>query len=279
MRRQLSLWIVVVWLLLAQTVWASEYVLGITPWQKGKTDDDITHLYKPMLGWLGQNAKSKFSILQTKNYRQMIGYIAGGRVHFANLSPVPYVKAKKINPQISLLVTELKWNKDRTEKIDSYLGYIVALKSRLDINEVNDLKNKVFGFVKSQSSSGFKYPKAILLEQGISNLMEFFSKFMFLGSHPGVTDAIVEGKVDAGATWDFNLSQAIKKHGDVFKIILTTPPIPNLCIAAHPSLPTDMQLKIQELLLDIDENLLQGMPADGYVKRPDSFYDIVRKID
>lgn len=270
--------LIIACLVLPSAVCGAEYKFGVTPWQKGKTADDITHMYRPLLDWLGMKTGHSFTVFQAENYNQMIGYIANGKVDLANLSPVPYVHAKKSNPDISLLVTEVKWNDDKTKKIDSYLGYFVTLKKRSDINSIKDLKGKNFGFVKMNSSSGFKYPYAILRDQGI-NIRNFFSNYSFLGSHPKVTDSLAAGKIDAGATWDFNLSQAVNKHGDIFKIIYTTPPIPNLCIAAHPSLPDDLQKKIRELLLTVDENLLEGLPAIGYVARPDSFYDIVRKIE
>lgn len=256
---------------------AENYNFGIMPWQKGQSVDDIRSMYRPMLDWLGKETGDTFSIVGTSDYEQMVDFLTSGRIQVANISPVPYVLAKKKNPEIRLLVTELSWNKDRTKKIDSYKGYILALKSRTDLNKLEDLKGKQFGFVDEDSTSGFRYPSILMRERGIE-YKSFFSKYYFLGGHPRVTDAIVAGSIDAGATWDYNWSQADKKHGEVFKPLFETPPIPNLCIAAHPSLPLKVQKKIERALLAIDENLLRGLPAAGYVARPDSFYDVVRKL-
>ena len=161
--------------------------------------------------------------------------------------------------------------------VDSYHGYILALKTRKAINTFNDLRGKKFAFVNHHSTSGYRYPNALMRQKGIKP-NKYFSKVYFLGSHPRVTDAIVAGSVDAGATWYYNWSRAKAKHGDVFKQILETPPIPNLTIVAHPSLPDEICSKIQKVLPTIDPSLLKGLPVSGFTVRPDSFYDGIRLL-
>ncbi len=257
---------------------ARVYKFGLTPWQKGQTEDDIRALYKPMLDWLGRQIDAQFVIVGAKDYKQASELLANGTVQFASISPAPFVVAQKQTPGIKMLVTEMSWNIDKTKKSDSYTGYILTLKSRDDIKTVQDLKNKNFGFVSEESTSGFIIPNALLKDQGI-DYQSFFAKPFFLGSHPRVTDALVAGSIDAGATWDFNWSQSIEKHGDVFKVVLTSPPIPNLGIAVHPSVPAEIQEQVRSALLKIDAKLLEGLPAAGYVIKPDSFYDFVRQLE
>ncbi len=253
------------------------YHFGIPPYQKGQTVDEIRGLYKPMLIWLGKQVGCRFDFIGAETYEKMIDMVASGRVQVAGLGPVPYVEAKSKNSDLRLLLTELKWNQDKSKLVDVYHGYIVALKKRHDLNNLSDLKGKTFAFVDRNSTSGYQYPNALMRREGIIP-DRFFSKVYFLGSHPRVTDAIAAGSIAAGATWDFNLAQAIKKHGDIFKIISKPSAIPNLAIVAHPSLPLDIQRKIQQILPTIPAALLRGLPADGFVVRPDSFYDAVRVI-
>ena len=120
---------------------------------------------------------------------------------------------------------------------------------------------------------------AVRLMQTINkiNPSTFFSKIYFLGTHPRVTDAIVAGSVDAGATWDFNLLRAVKKHGDVFKPIYKVQ-IPNLTIVAHPSLPDRISSRIRKILPTINPSLIKDVPPAGFVVRPDSFYGEVRLL-
>jgi phosphonate transport system substrate-binding protein len=92
-----------------------------------------------------------------------------------------------------------------------------------------------------------------------------------------VTDALAAGSLDAGATWDFNLAEARKKHGDIFKIIREER-IPNLAIATHPSLGDARRKALKEALLAAPPALFEGLPTAGFVERPESFYDGVRRL-
>ena len=253
------------------------YHFGTPPYQKGQAIDEIRTLYKPMLTWLGDQAGCRFDFIGADTYDEMIKMVAEGKVQLAALGPVPYLLAKQQNPKIKLLLTELKWDEEKKHLIDTYRGYILTLKKREDLKTLWDLKGKKFAFVNRHSTSGYKYPNALMKQKGI-NPNIFFSKIYFLGSHPRVTDALVAGSIDAGSTWGYNWSQAVRKHGDIFKPIFRTPPIPHQAIVAHPSLPDHISHKIQKVLPAIDPSLLKGLQNAGFAIRPDSFYDGMRLL-
>jgi phosphonate transport system substrate-binding protein len=252
------------------------YRFGVPPWQRGQSVDDIRRLYNPLLDYLGRATDAKITIVTARNYEDMVHYFADGRVDFGTISPAPYVSAQRLNPGVKLLLTELSWDPTHTKRIDSYQGMIVTLRARDDINTVEDLRGKRIGFVTEESTSGFVFPSAYLQSIGIDYKNDFRT-YAFLGSHPRATDALVAGSVDAAATWDFNLNQAVPKHGDVFKVIFQTA-IPNLLIATHPSLPGTVREAIKAALLNVDDEILKGLPTAGYVERPESFYDVIRRI-
>src|SRR6266700_1747012 len=231
------------------------YRFGVPPWQRGQSVDDIRRLYNPLLDYLGRATDAKITIVTARSYEDMVHYFADGRVDFGTISPMPYVSAQRLNPGVKLLLTELSWDPTHTKRIDSYQGMIVTLRARDDINTVEDLRGKRIGF----------------------DYKNDFRSYAFLGSHTRVTDALVAGSVDAAATWDFNLNQAVPKHGDVFKVIFQTA-IPNLLIATHPSLPGTVREAIKAALLNVDDEILKGLPTAGYVERPESFYDVIRRI-
>ena len=252
------------------------YRFGVPPWQRGQSADDIRRLYKPLLDYLGQATGAQITIVTARSYDDMIRYFAEGRVDFGTISPAPYVAAQRLNPGVRLLLTELSWDQTHTKRVDGYQGMIVTLKTRDDINKVDDLRGKRFGFVTEESTSGFVFSSAYLQSVGIDFKKDFLS-YAFLGSHPRVTDALVAGSIDAGATWDFNMRQAVAKHGDVFKVVFESA-IPNLLIATHPSLPDTAREAIKAALLSVNDETLQGLPTAGYVERPESFYDVIRQI-
>ena len=249
---------------------------AITPWQKGKDLRELHENYRPMLSYLSEACGYRFEIICGRTYQETIDLISEGKVQLANLSPVPYVMSKRRNPDLNILVVEKSWNKARTQQTDSYIGMIVCKKDA-PYKSIKDLKGCRFGFVKRESSSGYRYPNAMLIERGIQ-YKEFFGKTYFLGSHPRVTDAVAAGSIDAGATWDYNLLLAQQKNGDVYKILYQTPPIPNLCVVAHPSVDINLQQQLKELLLNIDPSKLERTTADSFTERDDSFYDVVRTV-
>ncbi len=249
---------------------------GIPPWQKAQNEDDIREQYQGILDWLSERIGYRFVVVGGRSYEDMIELVAQGNVQLAVLSPVPYVQAKRKNPDLDLLLTELKWNEAKTERLDSYLGFIVARKDRDDLNTVADLRGKRVAFVNLESTSGWRYPNSQLQAQGIDIRAQ--ATALFLGSHPRVTDAVVAGSVDAGATWDFNLHEAVVKDGEVFKVLLRTPPIPNICLVAHQSLTAALRARIRDLLPSAPAEVFAKAPMCGYVAHPDSFYDVVRTL-
>lgn len=253
------------------------YRFGVTPWQHGQSHDDIRALYKPLLEWLGREVGAEFVIVGAAGYGETIELLANESIDLVAISPVPFVLAKQRNPHIRMLVTELSWDFGNTKKSPSYEGFIIARADRDDLTGLESLRGSRFGFVRKQSTSGYVYPVGYFIRNGI-DYRSFFGRVYFLGSQPRVTDAVASGSIDAGATWDFNLKQAISKHGPVFKILAKTGTIPNLGIAASNTVPEAMQEKIRKALLKADETLFRGLPAAGYVVKDDSYYDPVREV-
>lgn len=250
---------------------------GVPPWQKDLSGDDIRSHYRPMLDELSAALRRRILLVGARDYGEIVELLAEGRIEIASISPAPYLLARKRNPGITMILTELSWNAELSARRDYYLGYIVTLKSHQEIQRVEDLKGKRFAFVATESTSGFVVPKNMLAAKGI-NWETYFSKAYFLGSHPRVTDALAAGSVDGAATWEFNLAQAIVKHGDLFKILAVSDKIPNLGVAVHPSVSAEDRRTIQRTLTQIDPDKLKGLSAVGYVVRPPENYDRIRRL-
>lgn len=253
------------------------YRFGVPPWQKDLSGDDIKGFYRPMLEELSAKLGRRILLVGARDYAEITHLLADGKIDLASISPVPYLLARQKNPGITMILTELSWNAERSAKNDYYQGYIVTLKSRADIQRIEDLKGKRFAFVARESTSGFVVPKNLLAQKGI-DWEQHFSQTFFLGSHPRVTDALVAGSVDGAATWDFNLAAAIAKHGDVFKVLVDSGQIPNLGVAVHPTVRLADRRTIQQTLTKIAPEKLKGLSAVGYVVRPPESYDRIARL-
>lgn len=65
---------------------------------------------------------------------------------------------------------------------------------------VEALKGRRAVWVQRDSAAGYIVPRMNLASQGI-DVLRYFSREMFVHSHPGVIDAIVSGEADVGATY------------------------------------------------------------------------------
>ncbi|WP_353571200.1 PhnD/SsuA/transferrin family substrate-binding protein [Candidatus Albibeggiatoa sp. nov. BB20] len=250
---------------------------GIPPWQKTRKFNQIRKDYAPLLNWLTEQVGCQFVLITAKTYKDLEKQLEQGVLHVAEIGAISYVTVEQKLPEIRPIVTALQWSKDNVVLADSYYGHILTLKDNQAINSLADLQDKSFGFVRKESSSGYRYPNVLLKEAGI-DYQHYFSQVFFLGSHPNVTDAIKAGSIAAGVTWEYNWRESKKKHGDIFKSIARTSPIPNVLLVAHPSLPAEIYTKMQQVLPHIDAKLLEHIPADGFVVRPTEFYDAARKV-
>ncbi|WP_353572131.1 phosphate/phosphite/phosphonate ABC transporter substrate-binding protein [Candidatus Albibeggiatoa sp. nov. BB20] len=264
---------------LAQATDTSVCRFGIPPFQKAISFNEERKKYLPLLNWLTEQTGCKFVPVGAFSYEDLIKKITLGTVHVAELGAVSYIQAKNKNPKINMIATALTWNESKTELIDSYRSLVITLKKYKDINHLQDLQDKSIGFVNETSSSGFVYPAILIKKNEHIDYEVFFSKTLFLGSHPNVTGALANDSIVAGVTSNKNLEEAQRIYGDIFKVLWKSPPIPNVLFASHPSLPINIRQKLEELLPQTKVELFEGIGLiKGFVIRPDDFYDVTRKI-
>ncbi len=247
---------------------------ALTPWEDDEPDD-----YNDIAALLAEHTGYEIQPVQITNYQQGVELIANGEVELAALGAGGFVAAEQLNPDITMLVTELYWNEAQTERISSYTSRIITLSARDDIAELADLAGLRFGFVEEESTSGFVVPNFLMQQQGI-DYETFFEEVFFLGTHENIIDAVAAGSVDAGAVYDEMVNYGQTQHGDIFKVILESPPIPSAGVAVHPSVPSDIQETLQAAFLSFTPEALAVDRTDiaGYTTEAGEFYDLIRDM-
>jgi phosphonate transport system substrate-binding protein len=111
----------------------------------------------------------------------------------------------------------------------------------------------------------------------------FFRDVTFAGSHDAAMRALLNGHVDAIASFDLAREQYLKDPADRDKIVVVaeTPPIPEAGIAARDGLEPDTLARIRGALLSIRgpayADLLKRLyDIDGFEPAEDREYDSVR---
>ncbi|MBL8033499.1 MAG: phosphate/phosphite/phosphonate ABC transporter substrate-binding protein [Leptospiraceae bacterium] len=262
---------------LNETAYARSINFGVTPWGD---IDKMRKAYQPLANYLSEKLNARVRLMIVQEYRELVSDLKRGIVQIASFSPGAYADALDEGIEkdsIYIASAQLKGK-------DYYRGIIVA---RNEVKDLAALKNKTFAFVETGSSSGYKYPLALFLANRIDP-HKYFSKVYFLGSHPNVVDAVINGKVDAGATWDGYIEENFPTNPPNIKVLLKTEPIPYDAVVVSRRKGADLAGKLREILTGLKAytvtksgekilNLDTGFPYSGYVVHSQSIYNIVRK--
>jgi phosphonate transport system substrate-binding protein len=154
------------------------------------------------------------------------------------------------------------------------------------VRDVEDLRGKTIAFVDPTSSSGYIYPMALLIQRGLVKNRDpktFFREAMFAGAHDAAMRALLNGHVDAIASFDLAREQYLKDPAERERIIFVaeTQPIPEAGIAARNGLDPQLFARVRAALISIRgpayADLLKRLyEIDGFEPAEDREYDPVR---
>jgi phosphonate transport system substrate-binding protein len=154
------------------------------------------------------------------------------------------------------------------------------------IKTVEDLRGRTIAFVDPASSSGYIYPMVLLVKRGLVTNRDpktFFKEVVFSGAHDASMRALLNGHVDAIASFDMAREQYLKDPTEREKLIVVaeTEPIPEAGIAARDGLDPALFARVRAALLQIRgpayAPLLKRLyEIDGFETADDREYDPVR---
>jgi len=126
------------------------------------------------------------------DYTALIEALRSGRIDFAFLPPFSFVKAEEVAGAKVLMKSV------RKGRAHFYSAIIVRADKYKDLAA---LKGKNIAWVDPASSSGFIVPKASLITKAKIDPEKFFNKQVYAGSHDALVLSVLNGTVDAGATF------------------------------------------------------------------------------
>src|SRR5688572_18469884 len=240
-----------------------------------------------------QNAQPIVDILQKKlameiqpfvatDYTGVVEALRVNKLDIAFLTPASYVLAKnEANVKVVL--------KSERKGVPYYYAAIIV-RADSGINNIEDLRGKSFAFGDPLSTTGNVIPRQMFKARGIDPVRDF-KQVLYSGGHDATVLAVLNGKVDAGATYanspdssDTAWMRYLKNSEDVGKIraIAFSEPIPadNLVISAY--LDDGLAKKIEATFIDLSRDpegkkmLRELYQIDGFVPATDKDYDSVR---
>jgi len=209
------------------------------------------------------------------DYNGVIEGLLGGNLDMAWLGASGYAKVFLTDPEAVEPVL-VKVNND-----GSYGYYSIGF-ARVDseINSLDDMKGKTFGFGDPNSTSGYLIPSIEIPKLGYSMKPgEYFSDVVFTGGHEQTIVAVFNGDIDAGVTWADGLGEwedgynsgALRKATDAglvdmteIKEIWRSPVIPEGPVVLSKKLPDDVKAKMTDLmatLVEKDQECAYGVMA------------------
>jgi len=233
--------------------------------------------YEPIQEYLSEKLGIPVEIQVTSDYTAAIEAMRAKHIDMAWFGPFSYIIAANVAGAEAIVNGVKESTGSATYKS------VIIVNANSGIETLEDLKGKTFAFVDPASTSGNLIPRKMLIENGIDP-DEDFSTSYFAGTHNAVQYAIANGKVDAGASGD-NVHQRMIDSGeisaDVNKIIYESEPIPGSPIVVRGDLPAEFKQKIQDILVNMDQQTIHEVDGWGgiarYQKVTDSDYDVIRE--
>jgi phosphonate transport system substrate-binding protein len=154
------------------------------------------------------------------------------------------------------------------------------------IASLEQLRGRTIAFVDPASSSGYIYPMVLLIKRGLVTGRDpktFFRDVVFSGAHDASMRALLNGHVDAIASFDLAREQYLRDPAERERLVFVaeTEPIPEAGIAARDGLDPALFAKVRGALLQIRapahaELLKRLYEIDGFEAAEDREYDPVR---
>lgn len=263
-----------------------ELVLAAVPSENAQS---LQEDYKPLIAMLEKETGKKIRFQSATSYAAVIEAQRTDKVDIAQYGPFSFITAQnsgvKATPIAAQTVT-----KGATPGYQSF----GITRPGSGINSIADYKGKKVCFVDPNSTSGFLYPSAALLNAGIDPQKDVTP--VMTGGHDASALAVLHGQCDAGFAEDSMIDTTLPGKGQLkpgeLNVVWKSDVIAGSPVAISDDLAPDLKAKITDAFqnkANIDYFNSSGIcspackTADdsgdwGYSKVDNAFYDGVRKV-
>ena len=227
---------------------------------------------------LGQLVGVPVRVTVASDYAAVIEALRNRTADLAWVHPAGYVLANR--EAKAMIVARNLWHGKAT------FTSRIFVRKESGITALEGLRGKTMAFVDPASSSGYIYPMLLLIQRGLVKGRDpktFFREVVFSGSHDASMQALLNGHVDAIATFDQAREQYLKDPAQREKLVVVaeTQPIPEAGIASRDGLDPALVNRVRTALLQMKgpayAALLKRLyDIDGFEAADDKDYDPVR---
>lgn len=221
--------------------------------------------------WLADKASYPLSARFTGSYQELTEYLREHPGSLAWTCGVPFVEDHARDGQ-QLVAVPLFHGEP------GYSSLVVARAGRPE-KSLSDFKGQVFAYSDPRSNSGYIAPAYHLKQQGI-NIKTHFRYLMHTGLHEHSIEAVLAGVADVANIDEYVVVEYFKSHPEAKEKLVVLErfgPFPFTPIVAAREVPKEAISRLQHVLTGMKTDpegalLLQRLGLDGFVTKPDSFY-------
>jgi len=248
------------------------YVFGFDRRLEPKED---VRIYSGLLEYLERVTGYRFRLHVTPRTGSLVHEMLDERVDFAAAGTLTYLQVRETSEAL-MLVSGINIHGE-----NSYRSLIVT-RPDSSLNSLQDLVNHSFAFGSTNSTQGYLIPR-IMMSQADIQLTDLRS-YEFTRSHFETSNAVISGRVDAGAIQD-TLGRSLVEQGLV-RIIAQSDLYPSSGIIAGAHVPAEVAEAVQQALLAFNPSYLNGLELyhwertempNGFALVTDGAYDELRQ--
>ncbi|MFD4369475.1 phosphate/phosphite/phosphonate ABC transporter substrate-binding protein [Rhodococcus sp. NPDC058521] len=257
---------------------------------------DLRASYDPVIERLERETGSTVDFVQASDYAGIVEGLIAGNVDLAFFGPFAYVVAGVNGADMTPLGAVVK---DQGTP-PGYTSYGIARSDNDSVNSLADYKGKKVCFVDPSSTSGFLYPSAGLIEEGVTSSgseADISSALtpIYAGGHDASALSVKNGDCDAGFAFDTMVDKTMVDKGELapgeLKTVWKSDTIAGSLFAANNELGTEAVDKLKTVFTESmnaeafradgicsDECRITDERAWGVVPVEDGDYDGVRHV-
>lgn len=256
--------------------WPKRLVMAVTP------SNIPTELFKASEVFAGELSKKvgvPIKVYMPTDYLGVVEALRNRTADLAFVHPAGYVFASR-EAKAQIVAVDVWHGKT------SYTSRIFVRKDS-GIKSLEELRGKTIAFVDPGSTSGYVYPMVMLIKKGLVRDRDpktFFKEAMFAGTHEAALLALLNGSVDAVASFDLAPQQYLKDKERIERLthIAETEPIPEAGMAVREGLDPALIKKLFDALMAFNAPeyrpiLKDFYGIDGFAPARDSDYNPVRE--
>lgn len=247
--------------------------MGFVPMKDG---DKLIESVEPLTELLSEKLGVEVKGFTATNYVGVVEGLGSGQVDFGFIPPFAYVLANQ-ESDAQVILTSL--NKSG----EAFYRSQFIVRTDSDIQDFEDVRGKIVGFVDPSSTSGYLFPGAYLVNHGID--LEKDIQYIYSGGHDKSLQLLLNRDIDVATTF-VDVRDRYKEEFptamDDARVLGYTDNIPNISVTVSGTMDDAMRSKIKDALLEISASeegkqiLTELFNMYGFVEATDADYEVIR---